>query len=208
MDKTMRESLMLGTMKIASEMGLENVTTKKIAAAAKASEATLFRLFESKEALLLQTFAYAENELFQAFLSALPVFREDSLDYESCCRVFFARCWRYLLANPDQNQFYLRFYYSLYYEMYARQQLEAGLPSLIDRMQKKLRNVPDNGNTKILLMRMLDTMLNFAARVASGELSNTDETAESVFRLLFNLLETYQKTAEQNSPAGQRTTAE
>lgn len=194
---------MLGTMKVVSEIGLENVTTKKIAAVAKTSEATIFRLFESKDKLLLQTFAYAESELFREFLSALPAFREESLDYESQCHVFFARCWKYLLENPDQNQFYLRFYHSTYYVQFAKKQSEVGQPSLINRMQRRLPNLPGNENTKILLIQMLDSVLNFAIRVTTGDLSNTDETAESVFRLQFNLLGSYKKTAEPTSSTEQ-----
>ena len=55
---------------------------------------------------------------------------------------------------------------------------------------------------------MLDTALNFAVRVASGELSNTDEMAESVFRLLFNLLKTYKKSAEPDNFSVRQTTKE
>ncbi|NCB92501.1 MAG: TetR/AcrR family transcriptional regulator [Clostridia bacterium] len=193
MGNTMREKLMQGAIHVVAEDGLENTTTKKVAMLAGTSEITLFRLFKSKNNMLLQTFAYVDNEFGRKILSALPILTEAGMRYEIRYRLFFVSCWKYFMEHLEQSQFYLRFYHSSYFAVYAEERKKTRQRSLIERVKSKLRKLPNDEDTEILLIQLLDTILNFASRVARGEFSDNDETAEIVFQLWFNMIEVHHR---------------
>jgi AcrR family transcriptional regulator len=195
MGQTTQQRLMQSVIKIVAENGLENTTTKKVAALSGVSEVTLFRVFQNKNRLIFETFAYAEDELCREILSALPILSKLDLEQEIRCRQFFAQCWKYLMEHLDFSQFYLRFYHSAYFAAYKEDRMKTGQQSLIERVQSQLKGLPDNRETKLLLTQLLDTVLNFASRVAGGEWKDDDETAESVFQLLASLVKAQKKSA-------------
>lgn len=183
-----RQKLIASTFRTVAEFGIENATSKRISTNAGVNEAILFRFFESKENLLNQAFVCVGDELYVIVHDALEIFDDHTLNYETQCRLLFARCWEYLLKNADKCRYYLRFYHSSYYAEHVKNRAESGTLGFFDRILPCMPNLPNTEATKILLLQLLDSALAFAVRVIDGELSDRSFAAEQVFRMLFNMV--------------------
>ena len=183
-----KQKLITSTIRTVAEYGIENATTKRISTDAGVNEAILFRLFESKENLLNQAFVCVGDELYGIVHDALAIFDDHTLNYETQCRLMFARCWDYLLKNADKCRYYLRFYHSSYYAEHVKNRVENGTLGFFDRILPCMPNLPNTEATKILLLQLLDSALGFVVRVIDGELTDRSFATEQVFRMLFNMV--------------------
>ena len=112
-------------IKTVAEVGIENTHTKDVAALAGFSEATLFRLFGSKEGLLRDTFLYIDKRVSD-ILSKSALFKNSgNLPLMDAIHEIWKKEYRYLLDNKDHTIFLIRYRYSSLYTPEVRNCREA-----------------------------------------------------------------------------------
>lgn len=185
-DKTaMQRSIMEATIHIVAQYGLDKTTTRLIAAEAGLNEAYLYRCFKNKEDILSESFRAVDFAFVAHLHKILPVMQLAGTTWEERCFLQWRACWEFILKNPENCRFYIRYYYSANCKSYAyAAHLERYRP-LIDAIRPAFRA---ETNVDMLLHQIFDTMLSFAERVQTGELPNNEETTQATFRQVFSFV--------------------
>ena len=184
----MRNTLVNNTITVIANEGLDRTTTKAISSAAGVNEAYIYRCFADKEDLLIATFDKLDEELFQATMAHIPIMYMPSMDFETRCRFYYAAVWRFLLGNREKCVSFMRYYYSQYFMKHSYEKHQQRYEPLVQEFQKAFRS---EANTWMLLNHILNVMLDFAIKIFDGYLADDDDTAEHVFRLLYNSVSPY-----------------
>ncbi len=199
----MRMALLHSTITVVARDGLENTTTKAIATNASVNEAYIYRIFESKENLLREVFAYLDSELVARLLVHLPVMYMAGWDYETRCRALFSAVWGFLTSNRDECLCYLRYFYSPYFRKLSSEEHRARYERVIELVEPAFRPRAD---VWMLLNHMLNIMLDFVVKIFNGELKDSDKTAKHVFTLVFASVKPYLNHMEKTvSEEGEQT---
>ena len=111
----MRGTLIERTIQVVASDGIDKATTKAIVAGTGINEAYIYRRFLSKDDLLARSFENVEQGLVDNILKHMDVMSVRELDYETRCRAFFMRVWKFMLGNKEKCLFYVRYYYSPYW---------------------------------------------------------------------------------------------
>ena len=184
----MRIALLHSTIVVVARDGLENATTKAIATNASVNEAYIYRIFESKESLLHETFVYLDKELVARLLVHLPVMYMPGWDFEIRCRALFSAVWGFLTSNRDECLCFLRYYYSPYFRKHSSEEHRARYERVVELMTPAFRPRAD---VWMLLNHMLNIMLDFAVKIFDGDLKDSEKTAQHVFTLVYASIKPY-----------------
>lgn len=182
--------LIASTIHVVSTEGLDKATTKLISIRSDINEASIYRVFENKEDLLNKTFASLDSELVAKIMEYIHIMYDCSLSFEERCRQFFSPVWRFLLSNEEKCRAFIRYYYSPYFKKYS---LEAHRIKYIPVVKKFEDAFRAESNIWMLLNHILNVMLDFAVKVFNHEVSDSDDTAEHVFLLIYTSVITYKK---------------
>ena len=183
-----RQKLIDGAIHVIANDGLERATTKLIGTHTKVNEAYIYRCFDGKEDLFAKTFAALDEELVSQTLKHLPVMHMSELEFEMRARFYFAALWRFFLGNREKSLTFIRYYYSPYFARYSAEEHKRRFVPLVDKFSEAFR---DEANVWMILNHILATMLDFAIKVFDGALSDNDDTAEHVFRLVYSSVRQY-----------------
>ena len=183
-----RAQLIDGAIKAVSEFGLEGLTTRNIEAACGVTDSYIYRYYENKEDLLRKAFIREDNTLISVIDHYFPVMQEEKLIYRDRCYALWKPCWDYLVARPDVCKFYVRFYYSTYFKQFVSEEHLKMCEVVIDKMKTAF---PKQTNIEMILHHILETLLGYGMKVATGEVDNTPENADIVFNILFNIVSAY-----------------
>lgn len=93
--------------------------------------------------------------------------------------------WDFVLAEPEDCIFYIRYYYSAGCRAYAYEAHLQCYQPIIERVRPAFR---DGTNLDMLIHQIFSTMLFFASRVLSGELENNEKTAGWVFEQIYSFV--------------------
>lgn len=183
--ESMKQILTESAIRVVARDGLDKTTTKLIAADAKLNEAYIYRCFKNKEALLAEAF-YTEDVRFAHHIrTTLPIMKTPGIPWEDKCFLLWKSCWNFIIEKPDDCRFYLRYYYSANCREYAYSRHLGFYKPLIEKVRFAFR--PET-NLDILVHQIFDTMLSFAARVQSGEITNDEVNVEWMFRQIFGFV--------------------
>lgn len=177
----MRMKLMDSVMQVVAREGLENTTTMKVAKVFQLGEANIFRIFGDKNELLKQTFVQADSTLCHAAMMCFPVLRDESFPFEIRMRLFFLRCWKYLMEHPDLCCFYSRYYHSAQCTKNFSDEDAARCCLLLQAVEAQFRN---GKNVRLLFNHALDMLLGFAMKTISGELADQETAFNQMIQLL------------------------
>ncbi|MBQ8752023.1 MAG: helix-turn-helix transcriptional regulator, partial [Clostridia bacterium] len=89
-----RGTLIQRTVQVIAEQGLDKTTTKAVVRDSGINEAYIYRYFEDKEDLLVQTFRTLDEELLQVTMANVPDVCDGTVSYEEHYRRFFTATWR------------------------------------------------------------------------------------------------------------------
>lgn len=184
--ENIRQRLIESTIRVISRDGIDKATTKLLAKEADVNEVYIYRLFESKEALFVKTFAALDNELISKLLDYLPVMHMDKLKPKSRTRILFSCVWQFLLSNPEKCRCFISYYYSPYFKKYS---CEAHLEAYRIIVEKLRPAFLPGADVWMLLNYIMDVLLTSAVKVFNGILPDNDRTAEHIFDLIYSAVE-------------------
>lgn len=186
--RNVKEKLIENTIKVIAAGGLDKTTTKAIVSGTGINEAYIYRFFQDKEDLLIQTFRSLDRELFEATMSHLPDLESRKKDCAGVFRTYFDAIWAFLIGNREKCLAFMRYYYSPYFTKHSAEEHKELFAPLVTELNPSFR---EKANVWMLLTHILCTMLDFAIKVFNGELSDCEDTREHVFRLIFFSVKPY-----------------
>lgn len=170
---------------IATE-GMDRVTTKAIASHAQMNEGYIYRLFKDKDTLLKETFEQLDDELIGGIKKYLPVMEITTIEIKERCRALFCMIWKFIIAMPERCHAFIRYYYSPYFIRLSAQRHRHHYKEVVEAMRPAFRQGAD---VWFLLNHILDFMLASSIRLFRNELTDTDETADDLFRIIYSAIE-------------------
>lgn len=170
--------IMEETIHLVSELGLENLATKKISVACGISEGSLFNYFANKNDLLVKCLYYVDTEIDQV-LSEVPI---HLLNLKKTIRSLWFAYFNYLIDHGDYAKFYRQFRHSSYYTDEVIKGQDKSFSFFTGFLKKVVPTLQIN--TDIFWVFVIETTLNFAVRVADGQLPRTDKDIEKYFSLI------------------------
>ena len=188
--ESIKQKLIDKTIEVIAKEGIGKTTTKALTADTGVNEGYIYRYFSGKEGLLSETFDMLDEELVSKTLQYIDVMYMENLDYELRCRVYFEAVWKFLLGNSDKCLAFIRYYYSPYFNKYSIETHKQRYAPLLNKISEAFK---EEANVWMLLKHMLNIMLDFSIRVFNGEVPDDADTAEHVFRLVYNSVNQYFK---------------
>ena len=186
-----RSKLIESTIKVIARDGLDKTTTKAIAKESDLHEAYIYQHFENKEKLLAQTFDVLDEELATTAMQNVEVMYMQNLNYEARCRFFFSAVWHFIIGNREKCMAFIQYYYSPYFKKYSE---NGHTKRYIPLVEKFCDAFKAESNVWMILNHILNVMLDFAVKIFNDAVSNSDDTAEHVFRLIFCSVKQYFKS--------------
>ncbi len=193
-----RGRLIENTITVIASEGLDKTTTKAIVKGTDINEAYIYRFFLNKDELLSKAFDELDNELLDTAMTYISIMYKTDISFENRCWLFFSQCWEFLLGNRDKCLAYIQYYYSPYYQKYSAIPHRERFEPLVDRLKLAFKT---EANVWLILNHIMNVMLDFATKVYDGTASNSDDTAEHVFRLIYFSVSQYFKTSDKISKA-------
>lgn len=185
-----RGRLIDSTIAVIAAEGLDKTTTKAIAKGVDINEAYIYRCFSDKEQLLAQTFDSLDKELLETAQECLPIMFRKGMGFAMQCRLFFSAVWRFLLGNREKCLAFVRYYYSPYFSKNSQDAHTQRYQHFLEIFRGAFR---EEANVWMLLNHILNVMLDFAVKVFSGAVSDSENTEEHVFRLVYCSVRPYFK---------------
>jgi AcrR family transcriptional regulator len=192
--QNLRETLISRTITVIANEGLDKTTTKAITKDTGINEAYIYRQFSDKSDMLAKTFEVLDEELVAKTMEHLPVMYMRELDYELRCRIFFSQIWKFLLGNRDKCLAFVRYYYSPYFSKYSATSHKNRYIPVVERFKEAFKQEAD---VWMILNHILNVMLDFAVKVHNNQMSDKDNYAEHVFRVVYASVKQYFKERDE-----------
>ena len=181
----MRQIFLDSAVRIVARDGMEKTTTKAIAAEAKLNEAYIYKCFSGKDDLLSAAL-HREDVNFAALLrKTLPVMRLPGLPWKERAYLLWKQSWDFILTDPADCVFYIRYYYSASCRAHAYEAHLACFRPLIEKVGPAFK---PGTNMDMLIHQIFSTMLFFASRVLGGELENSEKTTAWAFEQIYRFV--------------------
>lgn len=196
--------ILLATMKAVRQYGLEGVRIQNVSEFAGISPGTIYRYFDGKEQLLVECFTYVDKQAAAIFehlhFNPLTLFA----DPLGAIRGLWLPYFRFWTSHPDETVFYHRFRDSAFFPKYDKSRDVTHFKTFIGMVRAFKRVFPnlDRINQDLLWLHVLTSTVMYAKYVVEGILPNSQDTEDTVFRLLTTGLSGYLKP--EKSPGRRR----
>lgn len=191
-----RRRLIEGSIQVIAKYGLDRASTKQIGISTSTNEAYIYRCFEDKDDLFVNTFEYLDEELFCTTMKHIDVMYMKSLEYEMRCRSYFSAVWGFMLGNRDKCLTYVRYYYSPYFNKFSVETHKKRFFPLVCKFKDAFK---DEADVWLILNHILNIMLDFAIKVHSDQMPKEDNYTEHVFRVIYRSVEQYFRNSNSES---------
>ncbi len=191
--ENVRARLIESAIKTVAQNGLDKTTTKAIVSGTDINEAYIYSHFSGKEELLSKAFDSLDEELAAKIVQHLQIMSRYDMDHETRSRFFFFAVWNFLTGNREKCLAFVQYYYSPYFLKYS---VELHKQRYLPLVQKFKRVFIDEADVWMILNHILNVMLDFAVKVHTGQMSEEDDYAEHVFRVIYRSVEQYFKKEE------------
>ena len=185
--ENMRQKLIESAIHVVAAEGIHKATTKAISTHSGINEVYIYRLFEDKDDLFAQTFAFIDNELIKHILKYEPIMKIQGIDYKERCNIFFKSCWNSIL-DYDKCSFFIKYYYSHYFNSYSLQKRKQAYFNVIECFTPAFKEGTDVWR---IFNRILDIVYSSIIKILRGEIPDDDEAAEDVFKVLYSAIESF-----------------
>ena len=189
-----RQKLIVGTIRVIANEGLDKATTKQIGTKTAVNEAYIYRCFADKEDLFSKAFDFLDDELLDKTMEYVPILYQGDIEFKQRCRIFFFGVWRFLLQNSEKCLAYVHYYYSPYFKKYSSITHEARFQPLVRKFSVAFIEEAD---VWMILNHILDVMLSFSAKVHNGLMPASDDYGEHVFRVIYESVKQYLITSQE-----------
>ena len=181
----MRQSFIDSAIRIVARVGMEKTTTKAIAAEAKLNEAYIYKCFSGKDELLSAALHMEDENFANLLQKTLPVMHMQGFSWKERAYILWKKSWDFILKEPADCIFYIRYYYSASCRIHAYETHLACFKPLIEKASKSFKPAT---NMDMLIHQIFSTMLFFASRVLGGELENSEETTAWAFEQIYSFV--------------------
>lgn len=204
MDDT-KTRIILAAIKAVRQYGLEGVRIQNVSELAGISAGAIYRHFESKDQLLVESFTYVDRQAAEIFehLKFQPMLM--LTDPMGAVKGLWLPYFRFWTSRPDETVFYHRFRDSAFFPQYDRGRDAAYFETFIGMVHafKKVFPSLDRINQDLLWLHVLTSTVMYAKYVVEGTLPNNRETEDTVFQLLTTGLSGYLKP-DQSPESGRK----
>nr|WP_325185991.1 TetR/AcrR family transcriptional regulator [uncultured Oscillibacter sp.] len=204
MDDT-KTRIILAAIKAVRQYGLEGVRIQNVSELAGISAGAIYRHFESKDQLLVESFTYVDRQAAEIFehLKFQPMLM--LTDPMGAVKGLWLPYFRFWTSRPDETVFYHRFRDSAFFPQYDRGRDVAYFETFIGMVHafKKVFPSLDRINQDLLWLHVLTSTVMYAKYVVEGTLPNNQETEDTVFQLLTTGLSGYLKP-DQSPESGRK----
>lgn len=181
----MKQTLIASAVRVVARDGLENTTTKAIALEAKRNEAYIYKCFASKEELLAAALHQEDINFSNFIMEMLPIMDMAQLTWKERAFILWKRCWEFILEEPDDCIFYIRYYYSASCHAYAYENHVKCYQPVLDAVRPAFKS---GENMDLVVHQIFCTMLFYASCVVNGSLAYTESTTMWVFEQIYSFL--------------------
>lgn len=181
----MRQSFIDSAIRIVARDGMEKTTTKAIVAEAKLNEAYIYKCFSGKDELLSAALHMEDENFANLLQKTLPVMHMQGFSWKERAYILWKKSWDFILKEPADCIFYIRYYYSASCRIHAYETHLACFKPLIEKASKSFKPAT---NMDMLIHQIFSTMLFFASRVLGGELENSEETTAWAFEQIYSFV--------------------
>ena len=197
--------IILAAIKAVRQYGLEGVRIQNVSELAGISAGAIYRHFESKDQLLVESFTYVDRQAAEIFehLKFQPMLM--LTDPMGAVKGLWLPYFRFWTSRPDETVFYHRFRDSAFFPQYDRGRDVAYFETFIGMVHafKKVFPSLDRINQDLLWLHVLTSTVMYAKYVVEGTLPNNQETEDTVFQLLTTGLSGYLKP-DQSPESGRK----
>jgi AcrR family transcriptional regulator len=194
MDDT-KTRIILAATKAVRQYGLEGMRIQNVSDLAGVSPGALYRYFDGKTHLILETFTYVDKQAAAIFdhvkFNPLTMLTNPMGAVKELWLPYF----RFWVTHPDETVFYHRFRDSAFFPEYNETRDITYFHTFIGmvRLFKKVFPALDRINQDLLWLHVLTSTVMYAKYVVEGVLPNTPETEDTIFHLLTTGLSGYLK---------------
>ena len=186
----LRQTLIDGTIHVIAVDGFDKATTKQICSQIGINEAYIYRCFKGKEEMFSQTFDYLDKELLDAIMDGLNIMYMIGLAFDVRCKVFFFKLWEFLLGNKEKCIAYIRYYYSPYFMKNSAAVHKKRFWPVVEAFKDSFL---DEADVWMILNHILNVMMDFAIKTHNGQMENSSNNAEHIFRVVYISTQQYFK---------------
>ncbi len=185
--KATKELFLEKTIEVVARVGMENLRTKMVADAAGFSEATMFRFFRDKDEMLCETFLEVDRRVSEVFLAC---FKPEKFENTTCKEALFEiwkKIFSYLLENPNETLYLIRFRYSALYSSEIRSKRKAYDGSL-NKAYEYLTDLNAAGvgtYQGFLTNYAFEMTLCFAEKIVTGRIQLTEDMKLRLWNAIF-----------------------
>lgn len=168
--------------------GLDGVRIQHIGKLAGMAAGNIYGYFESKDAVMYACFDMVDRQIARIF----DGFRLDHQVFEKSPGQEVRRLWtayyRWLIAHPDETVFYHRYRESPGFPEIQRSQDFSYFESFILILQlfQERYHIYDHVDQQVLWLHVLNGTVNYCKYVVEGVLPDTQQTEDSIFRLMMD----------------------
>lgn len=175
--KATKELFMEKTIAAVARVGMENLRTKMVADAAGFSEATMFRFFADKDEMLCETFLEVDSRISNMFLACFKPKEFEESNFEEALYAIWKSVFSYLLTNPEETLYLIRFRYSALYTDEIRKKRMAYNGSFEKAYEYIFERNASSKDTYqgFLINYLFEMTICFAEKVISGRIRLTGE---------------------------------
>lgn len=179
-----KEAFIRSAVRVVARDGLEKATTKAIAKESGLNEAYIYKCFAGKDELLAAALHVEDVNFADLLWELITQLRASRLPWRERAQVLFLRSWEFILEEPDDFYFYIRYYYSTCRGAAYEEHLACFRP-LVELVSDSFR---PGTHMEMLVHQIFCTMLFFGTRIITGELEDTDENRLMVFEQIYSFV--------------------
>ena len=177
-----------GTIQTVAKLGIEKTRTKHIAEYAGFSEATMFKMFPSKEILLRDTFLYLDKKISNMITQNSYIRNPEKKPFVSGIYDVWFKIYRYLLENKEEALFLIRYRYSSLYteEVIKMRELSDGSYNKVFELLDDQMGKTETEFKNFLIGYAFDVTLCFIEKIISGKLEDDQKNESYIWLMVTN----------------------
>jgi len=186
LDEHTKDRIIEATYKAVRKSGLDGLRVQHIGSISGLSPGAMYRYFGSKEELMEACF-YAVDRQAAAIYDHLELDPQQVVDDpEGTFHFLWQPYYRFWIAHPDETLFYHRFLDRASFTEFDKERDRSYLKNfsqIVAMFQTAFPNLKQM-NRGLLWLHILTGTVTYAKYVVEGALPNTQETEDSIFRLI------------------------